>query len=462
MLAAALLAAVAAMAFYGPPVAEAPSLLATSGAGENLSEEGKLYIFLVDTSSETLEKQLYALEEALSRFYDSLGLGDELALISLSRTKAPLEPLELVKGENEERDLVKVKDRDGNEYETLVSINDFLKFGLTDSSKLEEGIKEARVLAGTRHGAGIIVSTGMGSELVILKNVWAVTDEIRGSDIPFYGLGLVRKNGEGTKILNTAERGVLAGIIAEGRSQSGATAAQAVVAADDAGARPEMIDGFFISLTSDDFNGDDNGFDKLMAAVAAELSSYESSAPAVLPPQAPAAPVEPAAPDGADPPEIPSLLPKPHVIILLIIVPLILLAGVALLLFRGRISVGRRERRPRRAEAEAGAPTPPAGPAKRIGLLVIDRQGNGRDTELDADKNVFVGRAGFNTLRIPDERISSRHFVIESEGEEYYITDLSSTNGTFLNGARIGEKRRLANNDVITAGSNKFVFRRKS
>ncbi|MDR2355007.1 MAG: FHA domain-containing protein [Clostridiales Family XIII bacterium] len=96
---------------------------------------------------------------------------------------------------------------------------------------------------------------------------------------------------------------------------------------------------------------------------------------------------------------------------------------------------------------------------KKLCLIVTDMRGDAQKTELNVHKSAFVGRAKSNNLSFDDESMSRQHFVIEAEGDAFFITDLQTTNGTFLNGVRINEKRRLAYNDVITAGHEKFVFK---
>ncbi|MDR1192899.1 MAG: FHA domain-containing protein, partial [Peptococcaceae bacterium] len=98
-------------------------------------------------------------------------------------------------------------------------------------------------------------------------------------------------------------------------------------------------------------------------------------------------------------------------------------------------------------------------PSKQVCLVVTDIKGNARNVELDINQSFFVGRADSNNLSFNDEKMSRQHFAIEAEGDSFYITDLQSTNGTFLNGARIQGRRRLADRDEIRAGHEKFIFR---
>lgn len=50
---------------------------------------------------------------------------------------------------------------------------------------------------------------------------------------------------------------------------------------------------------------------------------------------------------------------------------------------------------------------------------------------------VTCGRAPQNPIQILDEKASKVHFQVKSVGEVYEVTDLKSTNGLFVNGARV-------------------------
>jgi pSer/pThr/pTyr-binding forkhead associated (FHA) protein len=56
-----------------------------------------------------------------------------------------------------------------------------------------------------------------------------------------------------------------------------------------------------------------------------------------------------------------------------------------------------------------------------------------------------------------DGKMSSRHFVIDVENEQCLVSDMNSTNGTFLNGSRI-QASPINHEDQVTAGQTKFTF----
>ncbi|MBO5197519.1 MAG: FHA domain-containing protein [Lachnospiraceae bacterium] len=63
-------------------------------------------------------------------------------------------------------------------------------------------------------------------------------------------------------------------------------------------------------------------------------------------------------------------------------------------------------------------------------------------------------------LLLEDSSVSRFHAKITKEGEDYYITDLNSTNGTFVNRDRLqpNEKRRLNTGDEVAFAGRKYQF----
>src|SRR5262245_23894715 len=68
-----------------------------------------------------------------------------------------------------------------------------------------------------------------------------------------------------------------------------------------------------------------------------------------------------------------------------------------------------------------------------------------------------VGRKPDNDIVIDNPAISSRHCKISLQGGAYFIEDLESTNGTYVNEKRI-KKAGLHNNDVVGLAKHALVF----
>ena len=71
-----------------------------------------------------------------------------------------------------------------------------------------------------------------------------------------------------------------------------------------------------------------------------------------------------------------------------------------------------------------------------------------------------IGRARLNTLVVDSGKVSRLHAIIHCEqASAFWLVDLGSSNGTFLNKRRIHEPTRLRDCDQITIGGNAFIFR---
>lgn len=76
------------------------------------------------------------------------------------------------------------------------------------------------------------------------------------------------------------------------------------------------------------------------------------------------------------------------------------------------------------------------------------------------DSSCSLGRSSSNQIVLPDEKVSRRHALIHvQETDEFWLVDLGSRNGTYLNGRRITQPSRLRNRDSIEIARFRLVFR---
>ncbi len=106
---------------------------------------------------------------------------------------------------------------------------------------------------------------------------------------------------------------------------------------------------------------------------------------------------------------------------------------------------------PPASTAPGPAPTPPAsGSALRLKVLEPADQ-RGRVYELGDE--VTVGRAPGCGVSIPDATVSQLHARVFRDDRAFYVEDLGSTNGTWLNRARVGAAVALKRGDRVQVGS---------
>ncbi len=70
-----------------------------------------------------------------------------------------------------------------------------------------------------------------------------------------------------------------------------------------------------------------------------------------------------------------------------------------------------------------------------------------------------IGRTSSNQLVLDDGLVSRHHASIQRIGDSFWVIDLGSSNGTFLNGQQIIQPGRLGDKDTIRIGSISLVFR---
>jgi hypothetical protein len=120
----------------------------------------------------------------------------------------------------------------------------------------------------------------------------------------------------------------------------------------------------------------------------------------------------------------------------------------------------------------APAPPPPAPiPAARrteimerpvsidgIGWFVAtDGADRGTVHRIDGDRTT-IGTSIDCDVVIDGQHVSDRHASLRFRDHEFWLTDLDSTNGTFVNGDRVGP-HQLADGDRIRFGSSEWVFK---
>lgn len=70
-----------------------------------------------------------------------------------------------------------------------------------------------------------------------------------------------------------------------------------------------------------------------------------------------------------------------------------------------------------------------------------------------------VGNASENDIALEDPSVSHLHAVLERFPAGWCVTDLGSSNGTWLNGERIWASRRVRHDDEIRIGQTRLLFR---
>jgi pSer/pThr/pTyr-binding forkhead associated (FHA) protein len=118
----------------------------------------------------------------------------------------------------------------------------------------------------------------------------------------------------------------------------------------------------------------------------------------------------------------------------------------------------------------------PAGPTYRVGetgelepidldeiaaqgAVLVIRSGGGRTGEsfpIEGER-ITIGRRPDSDIFLDDVTVSRDHALLVKRGEEWYLDDLGSLNGTYVNRQRI-ESHRLADGDELQIGKYKLAY----
>ena len=74
------------------------------------------------------------------------------------------------------------------------------------------------------------------------------------------------------------------------------------------------------------------------------------------------------------------------------------------------------------------------------------------------DEELSLGRRGSNDIIIKDPFVSKNHFQIVKDEGNFFLEDLNSSNGTYLNEEIVLDAIELKNGDMIKIGNIEFLF----
>ncbi|MEX0884830.1 MAG: ATP-binding protein [Phycisphaeraceae bacterium] len=90
-------------------------------------------------------------------------------------------------------------------------------------------------------------------------------------------------------------------------------------------------------------------------------------------------------------------------------------------------------------------------------LTILQGPDKGRRFELPANEPQMIGRSS-ESLPLADQTISRRHAELTPDDGRWYIRDLNSSNGTFVNGVRVHDRRLLRPGDQVRTGMTLFLY----
>jgi pSer/pThr/pTyr-binding forkhead associated (FHA) protein len=109
---------------------------------------------------------------------------------------------------------------------------------------------------------------------------------------------------------------------------------------------------------------------------------------------------------------------------------------------------------PAAAGSDRGAPSP-----ARPSMLTVQSDGQ-RSRSVRLDGSTTIGRSVECELRLDDTYVSQQHARIFDRGGNWYVEDLGSTNGTFVNDQKLVAPAMLTPGDKVRVGQTTVELRR--
>lgn len=117
---------------------------------------------------------------------------------------------------------------------------------------------------------------------------------------------------------------------------------------------------------------------------------------------------------------------------------------------RGRGQKAPKEKKTKAAKPRRGSPTH---------VLVVEGSSAGERAELD-QAPILIGRGNDAAIRLEDDYVSTRHARIAAAGDQWFVEDLGSTNGTYIGTVRITQPTTITLGTQVRIGKTILELRK--
>jgi len=102
-------------------------------------------------------------------------------------------------------------------------------------------------------------------------------------------------------------------------------------------------------------------------------------------------------------------------------------------------------------------------PSKRRGapshVLVVEGSNQGERADLERAP-ILIGRGTDAAIRLDDDYVSTRHARIAASGDQWFVEDLGSTNGTYIGSVRITQPTTITLGTQVRIGKTILELRK--
>lgn len=112
---------------------------------------------------------------------------------------------------------------------------------------------------------------------------------------------------------------------------------------------------------------------------------------------------------------------------------------------------------PARGKSKAKSPSRRRGSPTH--LIVVEGDNTGARAELE-DAPLLIGRGNDAAIRLDDDYVSTRHARVAASGDEWFVEDLGSTNGTYVGSVRITQPTTIGLGIQVRIGKTILELRK--
>jgi len=127
-------------------------------------------------------------------------------------------------------------------------------------------------------------------------------------------------------------------------------------------------------------------------------------------------------------------------------------------MFGARVPESARGAAPKQPERKSGKARKPRRGAPTH-LLVVEGENPGTRAEL-ADAPLLIGRGSDAAIKLDDDYVSTRHARVAASGDEWFVEDLGSTNGTYVGPVRITQPTTIGLGVQVRVGKTILELRK--
>ncbi len=130
-------------------------------------------------------------------------------------------------------------------------------------------------------------------------------------------------------------------------------------------------------------------------------------------------------------------------------------------MFGARVARQGASRGQSKQERRAKNKAKPAKPRRGVPTQVVIVEGGNKGEAVSLDQApLLIGRGNDAAIRLDDDYVSTRHARIAASGDQWFVEDLGSTNGTFVNEQKLAAPAMLQPGDKVRVGQTIMELRR--